>query len=62
MNLEKRMEATSKTLNGKLQQSIGKLTGNQEQSLEGRMQQLEATLIDKTENIKDETKQIISKA
>lgn len=60
MSLENRLEATSKNLEGKVQEAIGELTGDQKQRVEGQIKQMEASAMHAKENLKDEAKQIIN--
>lgn len=59
MSIEKRVEATAKNIEGKVQEVIGEITGNPADKLEGQDKQAEAQVIHTTENIKDEVKKII---
>lgn len=62
MGLEKRVEAIAKNLEGKLQETVGELTGNEKQKVEGKMKQVKASAIQATEDLKDKAKKIIDKA
>jgi uncharacterized protein YjbJ (UPF0337 family) len=62
MSLENRLEATAKNLEGKVQEGIGELTGDQKQRVEGQIKQMEASTMHTKENLKDEAKQIINRA
>ncbi|BCL36301.1 CsbD family protein [Nostoc sp. MS1] len=59
MSTEKRIEATAKNIEGKLQEVIGELSGNPSDKAEGKAKQAEAQVIHTTENIKDELKKAI---
>ncbi|MBD2363216.1 MULTISPECIES: CsbD family protein [Nostocaceae] len=59
MSNEKRVEATIKNIEGKLQEGIGEITGNPSDRAEGKAKQVEAQVIHTTENIKDELKKAI---
>ncbi|MBH8575112.1 CsbD family protein [Nostocaceae cyanobacterium CENA369] len=59
MSIEKRVEATAKNIEGKLQEIVGEVTGNPADKAEGQNKQAEAQVIHTTENIKDEVKKII---
>jgi uncharacterized protein YjbJ (UPF0337 family) len=59
MSIEKRVEATAKNIEGKLQEIVGEVTGNPADKIEGQNKQAEAQVIHTTENIKDEVKKII---
>lgn len=62
MSLEKRVEAIAKNLEGKVQEAVGELTGNEEQKIEGQIKQVKASAIHARENLKDQAKNIIDKA
>ena len=59
MSVEKRVEATAKNIEGKVQEVIGDVTGNPEDKAEGQAKQAEAEVIHTLENIKDEVKKVI---
>ncbi|MFN6570501.1 CsbD family protein [Dendronalium sp. ChiSLP03b] len=59
MSIEKRVEATAKNIEGKVQEVVGEVTGNPADKVEGQDKQAEAQVIHTTENIKDEVKKII---
>jgi uncharacterized protein YjbJ (UPF0337 family) len=59
MSNEKRVEATIKNIEGKLQEGIGEITGNPSDRAEGKAKQVESQVIHTTENIKDELKKAI---
>jgi len=59
MNLENRVEATAKNIEGKVQEAIGNITGDPEAQAEGKVKQVEASTIHVIENVKDEVKKII---
>ncbi|BAZ51147.1 CsbD-like protein [Nostoc sp. NIES-4103] len=59
MSIEKRVEATAKNIEGKLQEAIGEVTGNPADKVEGQAKQDESQVIHTTENIKDEIKDVI---
>ncbi|MBD2345383.1 CsbD family protein [Anabaena subtropica] len=59
MSTEKRIEATAKNIEGKVQEVIGEISGNPSDKAEGQAKQAEAQVIHTTENIKDELKKII---
>lgn len=62
MSIEQRVEATAKNLEGKLQEAVGELTGDQKQKVEGQIKQAEASAMHAKENLKDKAKQIIDRA
>ncbi|MDB9373032.1 CsbD family protein [Nodularia sphaerocarpa] len=59
MSIEKRVEATAKNIEGKLQEAVGEVTGNPEDQAEGKAKQAESQVLHTIENIKDEVKKII---
>ncbi|RCJ35391.1 hypothetical protein A6770_16475 [Nostoc minutum NIES-26] len=59
MSIEKRVEATAKNIEGKVQEVVGEVTGNPADKVKGQDKQAEAQVIHTTENIKDEVKKII---
>jgi len=59
MSIEKRVEATAKNIEGKIQEVIGEVTGNPADKAEGKAKQAEAKITHTTENIKDEVKKVI---
>ncbi|NMG06740.1 CsbD family protein [Brasilonema sp. UFV-L1] len=59
MSIEKRIEATAKNIEGKIQEAIGELSGNPQQKAEGQAKQAEAQVDHTVENIKDEVKKVI---
>lgn len=62
MSLEKRVEAIAKNLEGKVQETVGELTGNERQKREGQMKQVQASAMNAREDLKDKAKKIIDKA
>jgi uncharacterized protein YjbJ (UPF0337 family) len=62
MSLEKRVEAIAKNLEGKVQETVGELTGNEKQKREGQMKQVQASAMNAREDLKDKAKKIIDKA
>lgn len=58
MSLEKRVEATAKNIEGKLQEALGEVTGNPQQKAEGQAKQAEAEIDHTVENLKDEVKKV----
>jgi uncharacterized protein YjbJ (UPF0337 family) len=59
MSIEKRVEATAKNIEGKIQEVIGEVTGNPSDKAEGKAKQAEAKITHTTENIKDEVKKVL---
>ncbi|MEW6493550.1 MAG: CsbD family protein [Cyanobacteriota bacterium] len=62
MSLEKRVEATAKNLEGKVQEAVGELTGDRKQTIEGQVKQAQASAMHVQEDLKDEAKRIIDRA
>lgn len=62
MSIEKRIEATAKNIEGKIQEAVGELTGDRKTKIEGQAKQVEASLEHARENIKDKAKEIIDRA
>ncbi len=56
MSAEKRVEATAKNIEGKVQEIVGEITGNPQDKAEGQAKQAEAQVTHTVENIKDEIK------
>ncbi|MBN3873432.1 MULTISPECIES: CsbD family protein [unclassified Nostoc] len=56
MSVEKRVEATAKNIEGKIQEVVGEITGNPQEKAEGQAKQAEAQVGHTVENIKDELK------
>ncbi|MEH1850096.1 MAG: CsbD family protein [Nostoc sp.] len=59
MSIEKRIEATAKNIEGKIQEVVGEITGNPQDKAEGQAKQAEAEVSHTVENIKDEVKKIV---
>ncbi|HYW22220.1 MAG TPA: CsbD family protein [Nodularia sp. (in: cyanobacteria)] len=59
MSIEKRVEATAKNIEGKIQEALGQVTGNPEDQTQGKAKQAESQVIHTIENIKDEVKKVI---
>lgn len=59
MSIENRAEATSKNIEGKLQEAIGEVTGDPKMKAEGQAKQSEAKVRHSIENVKDEIKKAI---
>ncbi|PMB04198.1 CsbD family protein [Fischerella thermalis CCMEE 5273] len=56
MSIENRVEATTKNIEGKVQEIVGEVTGNPQDKAEGQAKQAEAQLRHTVENIKDDVK------
>ncbi|MEH2413510.1 CsbD family protein [Nostoc sp.] len=59
MSAEKRIEATAKNIEGKIQEVVGEITGNPQDKAAGQAKQAEAQVDHTVENIKDELKKAI---
>jgi uncharacterized protein YjbJ (UPF0337 family) len=59
MSAEKRVEATAKNIEGKIQEVVGEITGNPQHKAEGQAKQAEAQVTHTVENIKDELKKAL---
>ena len=59
MSAEKRIEATAKNIEGKIQEVVGEVTGNPQDKTEGQAKQAEAQVGHTVENIKDEIKKTL---
>ncbi|MEN9225207.1 MAG: CsbD family protein [Thermostichus sp. HHBFW_bins_43] len=57
MSIENRVEATLKNIEGKVQEAVGELTGDQKQKLEGQAKQAEAAAQHAKEDVKDAVKE-----
>jgi uncharacterized protein YjbJ (UPF0337 family) len=56
MSLEKRVKATAKNIEGKIQEAVGELTGDPLAKEEGKAKQTEAAISQTIENVKDEVR------
>ena len=61
MSLEKRVEAIAKKIEGKVQEAVGELTGNEKHKIEGQMKQVKASAMNAREDLKDKAKKIIDR-
>jgi uncharacterized protein YjbJ (UPF0337 family) len=59
MSLENRAKATAKNVEGKIQESVGNLTGDTAAQIKGKAKQAEAEVRHATEDVKDEVKKTI---
>lgn len=59
MSIEDRAKAAAKNVEGKVQETAGKVTGDPEQKAKGKAKQAEAEVRQTGENIKDEVKKKI---
>ena len=56
MSLEKRVKATAKNIEGKIQEAVGELTGDPLAKEEGKAKQTEAAVSQTIEDVKDEVR------
>ncbi|MGJ3247334.1 MAG: CsbD family protein [Elainellaceae cyanobacterium] len=56
MSLEERAKATKKNIEGKVQETVGEVTGDPQDRGEGKAKQAEAEARHTTEDVKDEIK------
>jgi uncharacterized protein YjbJ (UPF0337 family) len=61
MSIENRIEASVKNLEGKLEEALGALTGNQRLKVEGQTKQAQAAAQHTKENLKDRAKRFIDR-
>jgi uncharacterized protein YjbJ (UPF0337 family) len=59
MSTEDRMKATSKNVEGKVQEAVGNVTGDPEDKAEGKQKQSEAQVRHATEDVKDKAKKAL---
>ncbi|WP_088894977.1 CsbD family protein [Leptolyngbya ohadii] len=62
MSLEERAKAAAKNVEGKVQEAIGNLTGDEQAQVEGKAKQAEAELRNAKEDVKDGVKDIVDQA
>ncbi|MEG4942318.1 CsbD family protein [Microcoleus sp. F4-D5] len=62
MSIENRVEAIAKNVEGKIQEAVSEVTGNQKDKLEGQAKQEEASAIHLKEDLKDKAKDVVDKA
>jgi uncharacterized protein YjbJ (UPF0337 family) len=62
MSVEKRVEATAKNVEGKLQEALSEITGDPKDKIEGQAKQDEAAAMHTVEDLKDKAKDVIDKA
>lgn len=56
MSIEERAKATVKNLEGKVQETLGNITGDTHDQIEGKAKQVEATILNGVEDVKDQLK------
>lgn len=59
MSTEDRLNATAKNIEGKVQETVGEVTGNPQDQAEGKEKQAEAEVQHSVENVKDDLKKAI---
>lgn len=59
MSLADKAKATAKNIEGKLQETLGEVTGDPKDKAEGKAKQTEAQIRHTVENMKDEVKRAI---
>jgi uncharacterized protein YjbJ (UPF0337 family) len=59
MSNENRVEATAKNIEGKVQEAVGKVTGDPKTEAEGKAKQAESKVRHTVENAKDEIKKAV---
>ena len=59
MSIEDRINATAKNIEGKVQEAVGEVTGNPQDTAEGKDKQAQAQVQHSIENVKDNIKKAI---
>jgi uncharacterized protein YjbJ (UPF0337 family) len=59
MSLKDKAKATAKNIEGKLQESVGNITGDPQDQAEGKAKQAEAKVRHTVEDVKDEVKKVV---
>ncbi|MFM7439983.1 MAG: CsbD family protein [Snowella sp.] len=59
MSLKDKAKATTKNIEGKLQESVGNITGDPQDQAEGKAKQAEAKVRHTVEDVKDEVKEAV---
>ncbi|OKH30552.1 CsbD family protein [[Phormidium ambiguum] IAM M-71] len=59
MSLQDRAKAMAKNIEGKIQETVGDLTGDNKQKAEGKAKQMEAKVMNTVEDVKDRAKKLI---
>lgn len=60
MSIEDRAKAVAKNVEGKIEEAVGKVTGDPETEAKGKAKQAEAEVRHTGENLKDKAKDIIN--
>lgn len=58
MSAKNRVKATAKNIEGKVQETMGDLTGDTKNQVEGREKQAEAKIRHAVEDVKDQVKEV----
>jgi uncharacterized protein YjbJ (UPF0337 family) len=59
MSLKDKAKATAKNIEGKLQETVGNITGDPQDQAEGKAKQAEAKVRHTVEDVKDEVKKAV---
>jgi uncharacterized protein YjbJ (UPF0337 family) len=59
MSLVDKVKATAKNIEGKIQETVGNITGNPQTEAEGKAKQVQAAIQHTVEDVKDNVKEII---
>jgi uncharacterized protein YjbJ (UPF0337 family) len=59
MSLKDKAKATAKNIEGKLQETVGNITGDPQDQAEGKAKQTEAKVRHTVEDVKDEVKKTV---
>ncbi len=59
MGLNNKIKAAAKKLEGKAQEALGEVTGDNKQKIQGKKKQIEASVQQSVENLKDRVKKMI---
>ena len=62
MSIEDRAKAVAKNIEGKVQETVGDVTGDPKDKVEGQDKQAEAAAIHTVEDLKDAAKDVIDRA
>jgi hypothetical protein len=60
MSLKEKAKATAKNIEGKLQETVGNITGDPQDQAEGQAKQAEAKVRHSVEDVKDEVKDAVN--
>lgn len=62
MSIENRAEAVAKNIEGKVQETVGEITGSTKDKIEGQAKQDQASAMHAVEDLKDQAKEFIDRA